>query len=378
MNVVVAIDSFKGSLDSITAGNAVKEGILRVFENAVVSVRPVADGGEGTTQALYMGLGGEMRSVCVCGPLNQKVNAEYAIIKDTKTAVIEMSAAAGITLLKREELNPLYTTTYGVGEMIKDAIENGCRNFIIGIGGSATNDGGVGMLSALGYKFSDKSGNIIPLGAKGLEALNSINADSVLPELKECSFSVACDVNNPLCGENGCSAIYGPQKGANDNMVAQMDLWLEKYADLTKQLYENSDQNAHGAGAAGGLGFAFLSYLGANLESGIDLILNKTKLEEYIKNADVVVTGEGRLDAQSAMGKAPAGVAKFAKKHGKPCLAFSGSVTKDAVALNNAGIDAFFPIIRSICTLSEAMDTDNAFANLADTAEQVFRVINLK
>lgn len=377
MNVVIAIDSFKGSLSSIEAGNAVKEGILRVYKNADVFVRPVADGGEGTTRALFTGLGGELHNVSVCGPLNKLVNAEYAIIKETNTAVIEMSAAAGITLLKREELNPLYTTTYGVGEMIKDAIANGCRNFIIGIGGSATNDGGVGMLSALGYKFLNKNGKEIPLGAKGLEELNSINTDNVLPLLKECSFSVACDVNNSLCGENGCSAVFSRQKGADDNMIKQMDLWLEKYADLTKQLYKDSDKNARGAGAAGGLGFAFLSYLGATLESGIDLILSKTKLEEYIKNADIVITGEGRLDAQSVMGKAPAGVAKLAKKHGKPCLAFSGSVTKDAIALNSAGIDAFFPIIRSVCTLSEAMDTKNAFSNLADTAEQVFRVIKL-
>ncbi len=377
MKVVVAIDSFKGSLDSISAGNAVKEGVLRVYKDAEVFVRPVADGGEGTTQALYVGLGGEMRTVSVCGPLGKKVNANYTVIKETNTAVIEMSAAAGITLLKREELNPLNTTTYGVGEMIKDAIENGCRNFIIGIGGSATNDGGVGMLSALGYKFLNKQGGEISLGAKGLEELCLINTDNVLPKLKECSFSVACDVNNPLCNENGCSAVYSPQKGADSNMIAQMDNWLESFADLTKQLYEHSDKNASGAGAAGGLGFAFLSYLGATLQSGIDLILSKTRLEDYIKNADIVVTGEGRLDAQSVMGKAPAGVAKLAKKHGKPVIAFSGSVTKDANAVNQAGIDAFFPIIRSICTLSEAMDSNNAFANLADTAEQVFRVISL-
>lgn len=375
MKVVIAIDSFKGSLSSIEAGNAAKEGILRVYKDASVFVRPVADGGEGTTEALYLGMGGEIRRVNVCGPLNNRTDAEYTIIKETNTAVIEMSAAAGITLINEEQRNPLYTTTYGVGEMIADAINNGCRNFIIGIGGSATNDGGIGMLSALGFEFLDNNKNAVPLGANGLKTLVDIKTDKVLKELKDCRFSVACDVTNPLCGVNGCSAVYGPQKGADEKMIKQMDAWLENYADITKTLFKNSNKDAKGAGAAGGLGFAFLSFLNAQLKNGIELILEKTQLEEFIKNADIVITGEGRLDSQSAMGKAPVGVAKLAKKHGKTVIAFSGSVTKDASALNNAGIDAFFPILRSVCSLEDAMNTKNAYNNMANTAEQVFRII---
>ena len=377
MKITVAIDSFKGSLSSMQAGNAVKQAALKVYKDANVFVCPIADGGEGTTDALCIGMKGEKRTISVTGPLNAKVDATYAIIKQSGTAIIEMSAAAGITLLRKEELNPMYTTTFGVGEMIADAISLGCRDFIIGIGSSSTNDGGTGMLSALGFRFLDKNKKAIPLGAKGLEFLAEINTESALKELKECSFSVACDVTNPLCGEMGCSAVYGPQKGADNNMIQKMDAWLNNFAELTKELYPKSDKNASGAGAAGGLGFAFLAYLNGTLKNGIELVLEKTKLEERIKESDLVITGEGRLDFQSAMGKAPVGIAKLAKKHKKPVIAFAGSVTKDAASLNELGIDAFFPIIRNICTLEDAMDTNNAYSNLSDTAEQVFRLTNL-
>ena len=377
MKITVAIDSFKGSLSSIQAGNAVKQAALEVYKDADVFVCPIADGGEGTTDALCIGMNGEKRTISVTGPLNTKVDATYGIIKQSGTAIIEMSAAAGITLLEKQELNPLNTTTLGVGEMIADAISLGCRDFIIGIGGSATNDGGTGMLSALGFKFLDKNKNAISLGAKGLEFLTEISTDNALKELKECRFSIACDVTNPLCGNSGCSAVYGPQKGADTNMIKKMDAWLNNFADLTKEIFPQSDKNASGAGAAGGLGFAFLAYLNGTLKNGIELILEKTRLEEYVKESDLVITGEGRLDFQSAMGKAPVGVAKLAKKHSKPVIAFAGSVTKDAKSLNEAGIDAFFPIIRSICTLDEAMDNKNAYSNLADTAEQVFRAIGI-
>lgn len=377
MKVVVAIDSLKGSLSSLEAGHAVSEGIHRVFPEAEVIVRPISDGGEGTVEALTSGMSGSIQKTTVTGPLGRPVEAVYGILPESKTAIIEMSAAAGITLVNERERNPLNTTTYGVGEMIRDAIDKGCRHFIMGIGGSATNDGGIGMLQALGYGILDKEGRQVSFGAKGLKEINKITDDSVIPELKDCSFRVACDVTNTLCGEQGCSAVFGPQKGATSAMIEQMDKWLAHYAALTGEKYPRANRNQAGTGAAGGLGFAFLSYTNAVLESGIRIILEETKLEEYIKTADLVVTGEGRLDAQTVMGKAPIGVAEIAKKYGKKVIAFCGCVTEEAAECNNHGIDAYFPILRNIVSLEEAMDSGNAGKNMAETVEQVFRLINI-
>lgn len=378
MKAVIAIDSLKGSLSSIEAGNAIAEGIKRADPKCNTVVRPLADGGEGTVDALVYAMNGEMQDLDVTGPLGSTVHCTYGIIRDTKTAVLEMSSAAGITLVPDEKKNPLYTTTYGVGEIIRDAITRGCRRFIIGIGGSATNDGGVGMLQALGYGFLDKSGNQVPFGAKGLEMLESITDTDIIPELTECEFKIACDVTNTLCGENGCSAIYGPQKGATPEMVRQMDQWLNAYASLAQKTYSKADPDQAGTGAAEGLGFAFLAFTNAVLESGIQIVLKETQLEAYIKDADIVITGEGRLDGQTAMGKAPVGVARLAKKYGIPVIAFAGSVTSDAVECNKNGIDAFFPILRGITTLAEAMAPGNAKSNLMDTTEQVFRLLAVK
>ncbi len=376
MKVVLAIDSFKGSLSSMQAGMAAADGIRRAYPQAVTVARPIADGGEGTVDALSEGLGGIMQQIEVTGPLGSKVSATYAIV-DGKTAVMEMSAAAGITLVEPCDRNPMNTTTYGVGEMIKDAVTKGCRNFIMGIGGSATNDGGIGMLQALGFGILDHEGENVALGGKGLEDIDRVETVGVMPELKECTFNIACDVTNPLCGAEGCSAVYGPQKGADEAMIAKMDKWLDNYADTAKKTFSNADKNAPGAGAAGGIGFAFLAFLNGRLERGIDLILKETGLESYIKDADLVVTGEGRLDSQTAMGKAPSGVAAIAKKYGKPVIAFSGAVTREARVCNDCGIDAFFPILRTVCTLEDAMDTDNAYANMADTAEQAARLLKI-
>ena len=376
MNIVIAIDSFKGSMTSMQAGFSAAAGIKRIYQDAHITVRPLADGGEGTVDALVNGCGGRMTQIQVTGPVGCPVICPYGIIDETGTAIIEMAGAAGITLINDEEKNPLNTTTYGVGEVIRDAIKNGCRHFIIGIGGSATNDGGVGMLQALGFDFLDKYGNQISLGAKGLADLVSVNTDHVIPELKECSFRVACDVSNPLCGKQGCSAIYGPQKGATPPMIRQMDKWLTGYAALSRTLFPDADAEYPGAGAAGGMGFAFLTFCNATLESGSKIILEETNLEKYVKAADIVITGEGRLDGQTVMGKAPIGVARMAKKYKKPVLAFSGCVTKDAISCNAEGIDAFFPILRSAVSLDEAMHADNAMTNMADTVEQVFRTIH--
>lgn len=378
MKVVVAVDSFKGSLSSMEAGRAIEEGIRLADPGAEVSVRPLADGGEGTVEALIKGMGAKEEIVSVAGPLGTPVNCRYGILESTKTAVIEMAGAAGLTLVPAEKRNPLYTTTYGVGEVIRDAMGKGCRRFIVGIGGSATNDGGAGMLQALGYDFLDRQGKQIPGGASGLAHLQTIGADRVLPELAECSFRVACDVNNGLCGERGASAVYGPQKGADPSMVRQMDQWLKNYAALAKEKFPAADPRRPGAGAAGGLGFAFLTFTKASLESGIRIVLEETRLEEHIREADLVVTGEGRLDGQTVMGKAPVGVAALAKKYEKPVIAFAGSVTEDAAVCNGYGIDAFFPVLRNICTLEEAMEPEQAKNNLRGTALQVFRLLRIR
>lgn len=377
MKIVVSMDSFKGSLASLEAGNAVKAGILKAIPDAEVLVRPLADGGEGTAEALTLGMGGSMEVIEVTGPLGKKVRCSYGILEESKTAIVEMAGAAGLTLLPESDRNPLYTTTYGVGEVLRDAILKGCRHMIVGIGGSATNDGGIGMLQALGFGMLDKNGRQVSPGAAGLSELAMICDNNVIPELKECTFRIACDVTNPLCGEHGSSAVYGPQKGATPEMVKVMDFWLEKYARLSAEKYQKADSEYPGAGAAGGLGFAFLTYTNAALESGIRIVLEETKLEHYVKDADFVVTGEGRLDGQTVFGKAPVGVAAIAKKYGKPVVAFAGSVTKDAVSCNEHGIDAFFPVLRGVQTLPEAMEPENARENLVAVTEQVFRLIRL-
>lgn len=375
MKVVVAIDSLKGSLSSMEAGNAIARGIKRVDDAADIWIRPLADGGEGTVEALVEGMQGTFQEVMVTGPLAVKVKSRYGILEERKTAVIEMSSAAGITLIKPEERNPLLTTTYGVGEIIKDAIQKGLRRFIVGIGGSATNDCGIGMLQALGYEFLDAEGKQVASGAKGIRDIVSIHEEKAVPELKDCTFQIACDVTNPLCGEQGCSAVYGPQKGATKEMIRDMDQWISQFASLAKKTYRKADPNVPGTGAAGGMGFAFLTFTNAVLESGIQIVLKETELEKIIQDADLVITGEGRLDGQTAMGKAPVGVAKLAKKYNKTVLAFAGCVTKEAVECNQEGIDAFFPIVRRSTTLDEAMNYENACNNMMDSVEQVFRLI---
>ena len=376
MKIVIATDSLKGSLTSLEAGQAISQGIHRAIPDAEVIVRPIADGGEGTVEALALGMNGKEVTVTVTGPLGTPVECTYGILEEQKTAIIEMSGAAGITLVPLPDRNPLYTTTYGVGEVIKDAIQRGCRHFIVGIGGSATNDGGMGMLQALGYGFLDQNEKPVAFGAKGLKDLTKITDTNVIPELKECTFRIACDVTNPLCGDRGCSAVYGPQKGATPSMIREMDKWLEDYAALSAKTFPKADALYPGTGAAGGMGFAFLTFTNAVLESGIKIILDETQLEDYIKDADIIVTGEGRLDGQTVMGKAPIGVAQIAKKYDKTVIAFSGCVTEDAALCNDAGIDAFFPILRGVVTLEEAMSREMAEQNMIATAEQIFRLIH--
>ena len=375
MKVVIAIDSLKGSLSSMEAGMAIKDGILAAKPDAEVIVKPLADGGEGTTDALIEGMNGERIDLTVTGPMHTPVDAYYGYLKDTNTAVMEMASAAGITLVPDSEKNPLLATSYGVGEMINDAIQRGCRNFIIGIGGSVTNDGGIGMLKALGVRFLDENDEDAGEGGQALAKVARIDVSGMNPLLKECHIQVACDVNNPLCGENGSTYVYGPQKGVTEDMKKTLDETMAHFARVTSETLENDYMNTPGAGAAGGLGYAFLAYTGAALTPGIELILDAVGLEEELSGADVVVTGEGRLDFQTAMGKAPVGVARLAKKYNAKVIAFAGSVTKEATACNNEGIDAFFPILRGVCTLAEAMDPVAARNNMTATVEQVFRLL---
>ena len=379
MNIVIAIDSFKGSMSSKTAGQAAAEGIRRVYPEAQIFVRPLADGGEGTVEALIQGLRGSLETIRVTGPLGEPVDCCYGILgKQTmveqKTAVIEMAGAAGLPLIDAEKRDPLLTTTYGVGQVIKDAIEKGCRRFIVGIGGSATNDGGVGMLQALGFSFLDQEGRQVGFGAGALMNIRRISTENIMSELAECTFRVACDVTNPLCGERGASVVYGPQKGATPKMVEQMDKGLCHLAEVSRD-FAGADPDYPGTGAAGGLGFGFLTFLNSTLESGVKIILEETGLEAYIREADFVITGEGRLDGQTVQGKAPVGVARLEKAWDKRVFAFSGAVTPEARLCNEAGIDAFFPILRSVVGLDEAMQEETAVKNMADTAEQVFRVV---
>ncbi len=375
MKVVVAIDSLKGSLSSMEAGLAIKDGVLAAKPDAEVIVKPLADGGEGTTDALIEGMNGERIDLTVTGPMHTPVDAYYGYLKDTDTAVMEMASAAGITLVPDEGKNPLLATSYGVGEMINDAIEKGCRNFIIGIGGSVTNDGGIGMLKALGVRFLDTNGEDAGEGGQALSKVATIDTSDMNPLLKECHIQVACDVNNPLCGENGSTYVYGPQKGVTEDIKKQLDENMAHFAKVTSETLGNDYINTPGAGAAGGLGYAFLAYVGATLTPGIELILDAVGLEKELSGADVVVTGEGRLDFQTAMGKAPVGVAKLAKKYNAKVVAFAGSVTKEATACNKEGIDAFFPILRGVSTLAEAMDPVNARSNMVAAVEQVFRLL---
>ena len=376
MKIVIAMDSFKGSLSSVEAARAVQRGILAARPDARIIIKPVADGGEGTVDALTQGTGARRISTEVSGPCGEPLSGSYAYLPETGTAVIEMAAASGITVTEKRD--PLRATTYGTGQLIAHGIKNGFRDFIIGIGGSATNDGGTGMLRALGFRFLDQNGQDAGDGARGLERICSIDLSGCMPELSRCRFRVACDVTNPLCGKNGATYVYGPQKGVPDELLDKIDHDMNRYAELTAAVTGRNCARAPGAGAAGGLGFALLSYLNAELLSGIHLILSASGIEKDLEDADYAVTGEGRIDRQTPFGKVPAGVAGIAGKYGVRVVAFAGSVSEDPAvyaACRDAGIHAIFPVIREITTLREAMLPERAKSNLTACAEQVFRLL---
>ena len=376
-NIVIAIDSFKGSLSSIQAGNIVFNATKKIFPQSNIKIFPLADGGEGTVDALTEGLHGKIISSYVTGPLGDKIQSRYGYLAQDNIAIIEMADTAGLTLVPENKRNPLFTTTYGLGELILDAIHNGCRKFIIGIGGSATNDCGLGMLSALGIKFFNKNHKPIGIFGKDLQDIAFIDTSTLNPLIKDCSFSIACDVTNPLYGENGCSHIYAPQKGATPDIVNQMDNNIKNFADLIKKQLGLTGANLAGAGAAGGLGFAFHTFLKAQLIPGIELILNTLHIQEFLKNADLLITGEGKIDLQTSMGKAPIGIAKLAKQLNPQIkvIAICGCATNNASSVNSQGIDAYFPIIQAPISLQKAMQTDIASNNLNQTITQILNLL---
>ena len=388
--IIVAVDSFKGSMTSLEAGNAIKNGIKDIHPDWNITVYPVADGGEGTLEALTYHQSVKERTCTVTGPLGNPVEASYLWYGRgyERTAVIEMAQAAGLPLVPADKRNPLYTTTYGVGELIRDAIDHGCRKFIIGIGGSATNDAGIGMLQALGYHFYDKDGRDISFGAKELAKITDIGLEDVLHDLSKCHFRIACDVKNPLVGEQGCSRVYGPQKGATAIDVEKMDRSMAQFADLVeriaasgrKGIFPNGDRNMPGAGAAGGLGYAFLMFLDGVLRPGIDIVLDEIRLEEAIAQADLVITGEGRLDAQTLMGKTAAGVAGLAKKYGKPVIAAAGCFGEDVIQCRQSGL--FYDCVAVNDILSEqkrmhAMEKEKAIHHLRMRMRKYFENFEL-
>lgn len=375
MKVVIAPDSFKESLTAKQASDAIHAGLARVWRDAEFVCVPVADGGEGTVQSLVDATGGHLVDLSVTGPQGKPVDAFYGMLGDNQTAVIEMAAASGLHHVPLSQRDPKQTTSYGAGELIRHALDNGVQRLIIGLGGSATNDAGVGMLGALGARFLKHNGESIDLCGGGLTELARIDIQALDPRLSECEILVACDVNNPLCGPQGASAIFGPQKGATPDCVALLDAALGRFGQLTERLTGKSVIHTPGAGAAGGMGAAFLGYTQAVLRPGIDIVLETVRLAARVCDADLVITGEGRIDGQTIHGKTPMGVARVAKRFAIPVIALSGSSGDNYQAVYQCGIDAVFSALPGVMSLEQALQ--QSAVNLANLAENVARLWNL-
>mgnify|MGYP001346100734 FL=1 len=344
MHIVIAPDSFKESLSALEIANIIEQGFQSVFPEASFSKIPVADGGEGTLQAIVDAKNGRLVAIEVNDPLQRKVTAHYGLVDNDTVAIIEMATASGLTLLSQDERDPLITTTYGTGELIRHALDHGAKKIILAIGGSATNDGGAGMLQALGAQFFDRNQQPLSAGGAALQQLHTIDLSNFDVRIQECEFEIACDVDNPLVGERGASAIFGPQKGATEENVQTLDSALDHYANITTALFNEDHRFAHGAGAAGGMGFAALAFLKGQLKPGISIVMDIVNLADAVKNADLVITGEGKIDRQTIFGKTPIGVAKTAKKFGKPVIGIAGSLGDDAHHVHDHGIDAVFTV----------------------------------
>lgn len=372
MNVLILPDSFKNCLSSVEVGNALAIGVQRVFPDAVIEKYPVADGGEGTVDAFVAAMQGKKVFCKAHDALGREIAAFYGTLPNG-TAVVEMAAASGIESIKEHEKNPLLASSFGTGELILDAVKKGAREIILGLGGSATNDGGTGMAKALGYKFCNADGKEIPEGGGALDTLSSINNQYVVPTLKEVTFKVAVDVQNPLTGKNGASVVYGPQKGASPEMVKRLDKNLSHLSRIIAKDLHVEVENYPGAGAAGGMGAGALAFLNGELIPGFEIVTSVLKLEEKIQKTDVVLTGEGMIDAQTLNGKTPFSVAQIAARNEKKVFAFAGTLGRGYQKLYEHGFTSVIPITEKPVTLEESMN--NASELLANAAERVFRIL---
>lgn len=373
MRFVLAPDSFKESLTAKEVADAMEIGIKKVFPDAECIKVPMADGGEGTVQSLVDGTNGKMYEVSVTGPLGESVNARYGILGDNETAVIEMAEASGIHYVEKEKRNPLITTTFGTGEVIKAALDKGVKKVIIGIGGSATNDGGAGMIQALGGRLLDQYGNDLPFGGGALNKLSKIDLTNFDKRINDIKIEVACDVNNPLTGEEGASAIFGPQKGATEEMINMLDSNLSHYAKIVKDQLGKDMASKNGAGAAGGLGFALISFCNGELKPGIEIVIKYSNLDTKIQGASYVLTGEGSIDEQTKFGKTPYGVAQIAKKYKIPVIAVAGNIGKGVEELYDLGFNSILSIMPGVMTLEKALSTGKE--NIERTVENIARLL---
>ncbi len=375
MKIVIAPDSYKESLTSLEVATEIEAGFREIFPDADYLKLPMADGGEGTVAAMVAATGGTLVSANVTGPLGEPVIARYGLTGDGKTAIIEMAAASGLALVAPVLRNPLKTTTYGTGELIKAALDAGACHMIIGIGGSATNDGGAGMLQALGVKLLDSGDREIGFGGGELANLERIDIGSIDPRLTACRIEAACDVTNPLNGPKGASAVFGPQKGGTPEMVAQLEANLTRYADLISRDLGVQVASVPGAGAAGGMGAALLAFCGAELRPGIEIVMEAVGLETAVQDADLVITGEGRIDSQTIHGKTPIGVARMAKRYGKPVIGIAGCLAPDAGVVHEYGIDAAFSVLSQISTIEEALS--HAAVNVRTASRNIAATLKL-
>ncbi|QDR79954.1 glycerate kinase [Sporomusa termitida] len=375
MHIVVAPDSYKGSLTAVAVAAAMEQGILTVYPRAKVTKVPIADGGEGTVAALVTATAGQIIRQYVTGPLGDSTEACWGILGDGTTAVIEMAAASGLTLLTKDKRDPRTATTYGTGQLVKAALDRGIRKLIIGIGGSATNDGGAGMAQALGVKFLDSGGNLLLPGGAALAGLASIDLAGIDPRLTEAAILVACDVDNPLCGPQGAAAVYGPQKGATPEMVLELDQALQQFAAVAQTATGKDVARLPGAGAAGGLGAGLLFFTNAELKPGVEIVLNATRFADIVQQADFVITGEGSTDFQTACGKAPVGVAKVARQYNIPSICLSGSLGQGAEQVLEQGITGLMSIVPRPMPLSECMASAEELIRAATA--RVCRLVDL-
>ena len=373
MKIVIAPDSFKGSLTALQVAEAMEVGLRRVFPDATIEKVPMADGGEGTVQSLVDATSGEILTAQVMDPLGNTIDAQYGVLGDGVTAVIEMAEASGLTLVPLNKRDPRVTTTYGTGELIRSALAHGCRKLIIGIGGSATNDGGAGMAQALGAKLLTASGEQIKPGGDHLATLNSIDLSELDPRITETETVVACDVNNPLTGEQGASYVYGPQKGATREMIEMLDANLAHFDKILQRDLSKSVGNVPGAGAAGGLGAGLMAFVDASLKSGIEIVTEAAQLSKRLADADLVITGEGQINFQTVFGKTPVGVARVAKTHNIPVIAIAGSIADDSDGVYDAGIDAMIDIVPEPMPLETAIENATALTEIA--AERAGRMV---